>query len=340
MAAAVCTAALVTAGAAACGGSESGSSGGGGEKTLKVGLAYDIGGRGDKSFNDSAYAGLQRVEKELNLEIKDLEAKDGETNADKVQRLDLLAKSGYNPIIAVGFVYTEAVTEVSKRHPDVKFGIVDSLVESPNVSSLLFAEHEASYLVGAAAALKSKTDTIGFVGGDHVPLIEKFEAGYMAGAKKVNPDIEVKVKYANEGSDGKGFKDPTSGKTIAQGQIDEGADVIYHASGLTGVGVIEAAAAKKKWAIGVDSDQYLTAPADQKPYVLTSALKRVDTAVFDFVKSVSDGTVKGGPTTFDLKNDGVGYSTANKEAIKDVQARLDELKKQIIDGEIKVPDKP
>lgn len=330
--------ALVTAGAAGCGGNNAGGGGGNGKK---VGLAYDIGGRGDKSFNDAAYAGLQKAKSQLGVSFRDLEAKDGESDTDKVQRLDLLAKSGYDPVIGVGFAYSKAIGEVAKKYPKVHFGIVDDATNSePNLTNLVFKENESSYLVGAAAALKTKTDTIGFVGGVNTPLIQKFEAGYVAGAKKINPKIKVKVGYISQPPDNSGFKDPAKGKTMAQGMIDDGADVVYGAAGLSNNGVIAACAQNKKWAIGVDSDQYQTAPADQKQYIMTSALKKVDTAVFNFIKQVENGTAKGGTETFDLKSDGVGYAKSNPAAIKDLQPKLDALKKQIIDGKITVPAKP
>lgn len=338
---AVTGAALVLS-AAACGGKEATSGGAdtGSKKTVKVGLAYDVGGRGDKSFNDAAYAGLEKAKADFNVEAKDIEAKDGETDADKIQRLELLAKSGYNPVIAVGFVYATSLGKVAPKYPNVKFGIVDDgSVTASNVTNLLFAEEQGSYLVGAAAAQKSKAGNIGFIGGVDTPLIKKFEAGFVAGAKKVKPDIKIQVKYISRGTDFSGFKDPAKGKTIAEGQYDAGADVVYHAAGGSGAGLFEAAAAKKKWAIGVDSDQYLSAPADQQPWILTSMLKRVDTAVYDFIKATSDGTAKPGPIVFDLKNDGVGYSSANAEAIKDVQAKMDELKQEIVDGKVTVPTK-
>lgn len=339
LAAAVLAGALVTAGAAGCGGDKTGSGGGAGGK--KVGLAYDIGGRGDKSFNDAAYAGLVRAKSQLKVSFKDLEAKQGESDTDKVQRLELLAKSGYDPVIGVGFAYSKAIGEVAKKYPKVHFGIIDDATnKESNLTNLVFTENQSSYLVGAAAALKTKTDTVGFVGGVNTPLIQKFEAGFTAGAKKINPKIKVKVGYISQPPDNSGFKDPAKGKTMAQGMIDGGADVVYGAAGLSNNGVIAACAQNKKWAIGVDSDQYLSAPADQKQYIMTSALKKVDTAVFNFIKQVGDGTAKGGTETFDLKSNGVGYATSNPAAIKSLEPKLDALKKQIVDGKITVPTKP
>ena len=340
---AVATSAVMVLSAAGCGGKKASSGGGGttdGKKTLKVGLAYDVGGRGDKSFNDAAYAGLQKVQSELKLDVKDLEAKEGESDNDKVQRLDLLAKSGYNPVVAVGFVYATALGKVASKYPNTKFAIVDdNTIQKPNVTDLLFAEQEGSYLVGAAAAKKSKTGKIGFIGGVNTPLIKKFEVGYVAGAKKANPNVKVQIKYISQPPDFGGFKDPAKGKTIAQGMYDAGADVVYAAAGLSGTGSLQAATAGKKWFIGVDSDQYQSASADEKPYVLTSMLKRVDTAVFNFVKSVGDGSVQSGDVRFSLKNDGIDYSMSNPTALADLPTTLNDLKQQIISGKITPPEK-
>ncbi|WP_345429499.1 BMP family ABC transporter substrate-binding protein [Actinoallomurus vinaceus] len=340
---AVVASAVLALSAAGCGGkkaSTGGDGGGDGKKSLKVGLAYDVGGRGDKSFNDAAYAGLQKVQSDLKLDVKDIEAKEGESDNDKIQRLQLLAQSGYNPVIAVGFVYATALGKVAPKFPNTKFAIIDdNSVQQANVSDLLFAEQEGSYLVGAAAAKKSKTGNIGFIGGVETPLIKKFEAGYVAGAKKVNPSVKIQIKYISQPPDFGGFKDPAKGKTIAQGMYDQGADVVYAAAGLSGTGSLQAATSQKKWFIGVDSDQYQTASADQKPYVLTSMLKRVDTAVFNFVKDVGDNKFQKGDQRFSLKNDGVDYSKSNPSALGDLSATLDDLKQQIVSGKITPPEK-
>ncbi|MDQ1709767.1 MAG: basic rane protein, partial [Frankiaceae bacterium] len=179
------------------------------KKTLKVGLAYDIGGRGDKSFNDSAAQGLERVKAELNLEVKELSAKAGETDADKEARLKLLADGGFNPIVAVGFAYAPALEKVAAKYPDIKFGIIDDASSKlPNVAGHVFAADQGSYIVGAAAALKSKTGTIGYVGGVQVPLLEAFRAGYTAGAKQAKPNTKVVFKYLTQAPDFSGFNDP------------------------------------------------------------------------------------------------------------------------------------
>ncbi|MFC6080756.1 BMP family lipoprotein [Sphaerisporangium aureirubrum] len=303
----------------------------------KVGLAYDIGGRGDQSFNDAAAAGLDKANTELKLgEIKELEAGAGETGAQKEQRLRLLAQSGFNPVIAVGFAYSEAIKKVATEFPDTKFAIIDDAAEGPNISNLLFAENEGSFLVGAAAALKSKKDHIGFVGGVQVPLIKKFEVGYTKGAQAVKPDIKIDVKYLTQPPDFGGFNDPAKGKTAAEGMFDSGADVVYQAAGGSGGGVFEAAKAAGAMAIGVDSDQALTADEAVRGVIMTSMLKKVDVAVFDFLKSYTDNTVKAGQTIYDLKAGGVDFSTTGGQ-VDDIKNKLDEYKQDIVSGKITVP---
>lgn len=311
------------------------------KEKLKIGLVFDVGGRGDLSFNDSAYAGLERAAKEFadKIEVDYREPSAG--GQDREQLLRLLAENGFDLIFGVGFLFTEHIQKVSQEFPDVKFalidGAIDGLDENSNVACLLFKEHEGSFLVGAAAALKSKTGKIGFVGGMKSPLIERFEVGYMAGAKYVNPNIEIYSDYI--GTTGDAFKDPVKGKELALNQFKKGADVVYHASGASGVGVIEAAAAEKKFAIGVDSDQSLSASEAQRPYILTSMLKRVDVAVYETIKSLVEGNFKGGYKVFGLTEDGVGYAENdyNKELIADIKPKLEEIKEKIIKGEIKVP---
>lgn len=332
----------------ACGGgsgTDAGASGSasasGASTSMKVGLAYDVGGRGDQSFNDSAAAGLDKAKAEFaGLEVKELEASNGETDAQKEERLRLLASGGYNPVIGVGFAYATALKKVAAEFPDIKFAIIDdSSITAANVTNLVFAENQGSFLVGVIAAQASKTGTIGYIGGVNTPLLQKFQAGYAAGAKAVNPAIKVQVKYLTEPPDFTGFGDPAKGKTVAQGMLDAGADVIYAAAGGSGTGAFEAVAAAKKLAIGVDSDQYLTAAATVKPVIVTSMLKRVDVAVYNEIKAAIDGKPLTGTQTFDLKVDGVGYSSSN-EAVKPYTAKADEFKAKIIAGEITVPEKP
>ncbi|MCU1656216.1 MAG: Nucleoside-binding protein, partial [Pseudonocardiales bacterium] len=247
------------------------------KKSVKVGLAYDVGGRGDKSFNDLAAAGLEKAKTVLNIQPKELSAVQGESDQQKQSRLELLANAGYNPIIAVGFAYEAALKAVAPKFPSIHFAIIDdNQVKSPNVEGLLFHEEQSSFLVGVAAALATKTKNVGFIGGvKGTGLIEKFQAGYAAGVKAVNPAIKVQVAYLSVAPDFTGFNDPGKAKITAKGQYDAGADVVYHAAGGSGSGLFDAAKAAGKLAIGVDSDQYQSAPADEKSLILTSALKGV-----------------------------------------------------------------
>ena len=337
---------------AACGGSGSsttstgtasaGSTSAAAKSDIKVGMAYDIGGRGDQSFNDSAAAGLDKAKSEFGVTTKELEAASGETDAQKEERLRLLAQGGYNPVIAIGFAYANALKKVAAEFPDINFAIVDdSSFTAANVANLVFAENQGSFLVGAIAAQASKSNNVGFIGGVNTPLLQKFEAGYTAGVKAVKPDAKVQVKYLTEPPDFSGFGDPAKGKTVAQGMLDSGADVVYAAAGGSGTGAFQAVQAKGagNWAIGVDSDQYLTAAAALKPFILTSMLKHVDVSVYDMVKSAVDKKPLTGKQTFDLKVDGVGYSTSNA-AVQPFTAKADEYKKQIVDGTLTVPEKP
>ena len=339
---------------AACGGgSDDGgdaSTGGSTAEAKKVGVVYDIGGRGDKSFNDSAYAGLQAAVKEQGDK---LQAKDVEPNPDGSNRkelLDGLADEGYGLIFGIGFLFSEDIAKSATESPDTQFAVIDGFADSctkpdQNLLCIGFKEEEGSFLVGAAAALKTKSNIVGFVGGQQGQgLIEKFQAGYEAGVKYIadrdGKSIKVLVDYA--GNTPEAFRNPAKGKELALKQIGEGADVIYHASGGTGAGVIATAADKKIYAIGVDSDQSLTASPEEQKWILTSMLKRVDNAVQKTIANYVDGSFKGGIQTFGLKEGGIDYAQNqyNKELLGDIPTTLDELKQKIIDGEIKVPTKP
>ncbi|XKK63399.1 BMP family ABC transporter substrate-binding protein [Streptomyces sp. ARC32] len=317
--------------------SSEGDDGGGDDKGLAI--AYDVGGKGDQSFNDAAYRGLEQAKKEFGYTTADIEPTDGETDADKEQRLSSLAKQGYNPVIGVGFAYGTAMKAVAAKYPDTTFGIVDSVVEGKNVASLVFAENEASYLAGVTAAKATKTNTVGFVGGVNVPLIHKFQAGYEQGVKDTNPKVKVISQYLTQTAEEGGFASPDKGKAAAEGQIEKKADVVYAAAGLSGQGVIEAAAKAKVWAIGVDSDQYKQeALAKYKDSILTSALKDIDGAVYALAKSVEDGKPLTGTHTFDLKSDGVGLSDSNPKfaGIPGAKEAVEKAKAGIVDGSIKV----
>ncbi|MCX6397129.1 MAG: BMP family ABC transporter substrate-binding protein [Propionibacteriales bacterium] len=314
----------------------------------KVGLAFDVGGAGDRSFNDSAIVGMQKAADDLGATcISATPGSATESDEDRAERLRTLADQGYNPVIGIGFIYSVAMNTVAAEFPETNFAVIDGFdpdtKPNANVAYLGFAEQQGSYLVGVAAALKTKSKTVGFVGGTRGDLIKKFEAGYTAGVKSVDKNIKVLVTYLTEDpNDGAtGFQNPSGGKVAAEGQLDKGADVIYHASGKSGNGVFEAvtAAGDGKFAIGVDSDQYLTASADEQPHILTSMLKRVDVATFNMIKSVADGSPLTSYTTYDLAQDGVGYATSGG-FVDDISAQLDEAAAKIKSGEIKVPDKP
>ncbi|MEV6735956.1 BMP family ABC transporter substrate-binding protein [Streptomyces sp. NPDC051104] len=323
----------------ACGSSSTESAGSG--KSKGVGLAYDVGGKGDQSFNDAAYAGFQKAEKDFGVGGRDVEPQDNESDADKVQRLETLAKAGYNPVIGVGFAYAPAVKEAAAKYPKITFGIIDdNTIQAKNVADLVFHEEESSYLAGVSAAKTTKKNHIGFIGGVDVPLIHKFEAGYIQGAKSVNPNIKVETQYLTQTAQEGGFSSPDKGENAANGQIDAGADVIYHAAGLSGQGVIKAAATHKVWAIGVDSDQYdQSALAAYKQYILTSALKNVSGAVYDLAKSViKDNKPLSGEIRGSLANGGVGLADSNPvfKDNADLQAALKKAEQGIKDGSIKV----
>jgi basic membrane protein A len=308
---------------------------------LKIGMAYDVGGRGDQSFNDSAAAGLDKAKAEFGLETKEAAASNGEAESARAERLQQLIDAGYTNIVAVGFAYATAVGKVAKESPDVKFAIVDDASEAStgaNIMNITFAENEGSFLVGAAAALKTKTGTIGFIGGVETDLIKKFAAGYVAGAKAAKPDIKIVSKYLTQPPDFSGFSSVDKGKAAAEGMYQGGADIVYHAAGGSGGGVFTAAKAAKKLAIGVDSDQALTAAADVRSVIMTSMIKRVDVGVYTFIKSIKDGSFKAGSTVFDLKADGVGYATTGG-MIDDIKDKLEAYKADIISGKIVVPAK-
>jgi basic membrane protein A and related proteins len=329
---------------AACGGNGDGNGGATAEGTgeapqsdIKVGMAYDVGGRGDQSFNDSAAAGMDQAVEEYGMESQESEAADGEPESAREERLRTFADAGFDPIIAVGFAYSPSLIKVAAEYPEIHFAIVDDeAAAADNIANLVFAEEQGSFLVGAAAALKTETDHLGFIGGVEVPLIKKFEAGFIAGAETVNPDITVDLVYLTQPPDFSGFADPAKGKTAAEGMFDAGADIVYHAAGGSGGGLFEAAHAAGTWAIGVDSDQYNTADPSVQDVILTSMLKNVNVAVFEYLTEVNDGNFPSGVTRYDLSVDGVGYSTSGG-FIDDITGELDEYKQQIIDGDITVP---
>jgi len=314
-----------------------------------VGLAYDVGGRGDQSFNDSAYRGMEKAIDELGAKCTEAKAAPKENDTIRAERLRTLAEGGFNPVIAIGFIYSPAASTVAAEYPDTNFAVIDgystTIPKKPlnNLSDLVFAEEQGSYLVGVAAALKTKAKHVGFVGGTHGDLIKKFEAGYEAGVKSIDPSIKIDVQYLTEDPDDgeTGFENPTGGKNAATAMYQAGADIVYHAAGKSGLGVFDAveAAGDGKWAIGVDSDQYLTVDDAQKPHILTSMLKRIDSAVFDYVKANADDAVKPGFVAYDLKADGVGYSKSGG-IVDDISDKIDAAAEKIKSGEVVVPTDP
>ena len=313
---------------------------------ISVGLAYDIGGVGDQSFNDAANRGLQNAIDDGLVEeenVDSLEANASGSNRD--DNVVNLAEQECDLIVAVGFAFSEGIDTTAEEHPDVKFAVVDGFADdADNVTNLAFKEEEGSFLVGAAAGLKTKSNTIGFLGGQEgTGLIEKFQAGYEAGAKSVNPKVEVLVEYIGDTT--ASFNDPTKGEALSAKMYDGGADVVYHAAGASGAGLFKAAVEADALAIGVDSDQSLTASPEQQELILTSMLKRVDTTVYDTIKQVSEGEFTTGYQIFGLAEEGIDYAVNqfndNEELLSsDIQTKLDDFKQQILDGKIKVPTEP
>lgn len=291
-------------------------------------MVFDSGGKGDKSFNDSANAGLERAKSELGVEIQTVDSKN---EKDYEVNLDTLAEQGFDLVIAVGITQNDALLAVAPKHKNTKFAIIDAPIKMDNVRSLLFAEEQGSFLAGYVAGATSKTGKVGFVGGMKIDLILKFEAGYRAGALYANPKIEVfPGKYTEN------WIDTQAGKENAMVLFNQGADVVYHAAGRCGIGVIEAARVSKKYAIGVDSDQ----DGEAKGSVLTSMIKHCDEAVFQTIKDLKDGKFEAGFKTYDLKSKGVGLSEMKytKAIVGDATIkRIDEITKDIIDGKIRVP---
>ncbi|MGW4644903.1 BMP family ABC transporter substrate-binding protein, partial [Sphaerisporangium sp. NPDC004334] len=308
-------------------------------KLDKVGIALDIGGRGDMWFNDSAVQGIERAKRELGArEVKELAAKAGETEEQKAQRLRVLAKSGHNPIIAIGYAYSEVVKAVATEFPDTTFAIVDSEeAKGGNISNLVFAEQEGGFLAGVAAALKSKNGHLGFVGAvnDEGP-IERAAAGFVAGARSVKPDIKVDVKYVTRYPDFGGFNDPDQGQTVAAGLFRAQADVLYQAAGDSNLGVMRAAEAAGGHVIGAEGDEAHAADDAMRNVVLTSIIKRVDMVVFDYLKDFSTGSTTPGRNVYGIKSHGFAYTTTGHH-IDDITARLDEVEQKIANGQIDVP---
>ena len=324
---------------------------------IKVGLALDVGGLGDKGFNDLAYAGMnQAISNGIVCQgnTKYIEANSEGSNLD--QEIQSLAAGGYDVIIGTGFAFSPYVNELATQYPKIDFGVIDGYATCgsacgetnpisaiPNVVDLTFKEQEGSFLVGVAAALKAKDlgcTTVGFLGGQTGPLIGKFEAGYTAGVAQIDPSIKVLVEYIGDST--KAFNDPIQGEALSNKMYDEGACIIYHAAGDSGNGLFKAAAAQQKIAIGVDSDQYKVVTPDEAKWILTSMIKRVDVATYDTIKAVADGSFKGGTDrVFDLASTGISYSTSNTALMtQDIINTVNKYKEKILNGDIVPPSSP
>ncbi len=299
---------------------------------IRPAVVYDLGGKFDQSFNQAAFTGAERFAEETGVAYRDFEI---QNDAQREQALRRFAQQGYEPIIAIGFSHGSAVEKVAAEFPDTDFAIVDMVVDLPNVRSIVFKEHEGSYLAGIAAALASESNAVGFVGGMDIPLIRKFECGYIGGARSVNADIEV---FGNmTGTDGSAWNNPTRGAELARSQFDRGADVVYHAAGGTGVGVLQAAADEGKLGIGVDSNQNALHPGS----VLTSMLKRVDNAVYDTFTDSMNGEFSYGFDVNGLAEAGVGLAIdENNEALytDEIAAAVEAANAAIVSGEVVVHD--
>ena len=307
--------------------------------TPRIAIVYDLGGRGS-GFNDLAWEGAKRAADEFGAELKEITAGPDDTHVDREERLSKLADAGYYPILVIGSTYAAALTDVAPRYPRTWFGIVDDgTVDAPKVIGIQFNVEQGSFLVGAAAALTSKTGNVGFVSAVQTPVYEKFEAGFTAGARAADPDVKVQVAYLSRPSASAGFSDPAKAKKAALGMYDAGADVIFGADGDSGKEVIQAAHDRGLWAIGVDSDQYLMSNPSVRSAILTSMLKRADVATYTITMEVANGVPKDGNNVFGLDRGGVGFSTSGG-FVDPIKAQLDAFAAKIASGEILVPTTP
>jgi len=306
-------------------------------QTFVPAVIFDMGGKFDKSFNEEAYNGAERFKKETGIAYREFEVTNETQRTQALQRLARGAGSvpPASIVVAVGFSFGSTLEQVAKEFPNTKFVIVDSVVDAPNVQSVVFREHEGSFLVGMAAAMASKTGKVGFIGGMDIPLIRKFHKGYEEGVLYVKKDAQVFMNMT--GTTPAAWNDPTKGGELARSQFERGADVVYAAAGGTGTGVLQAAKDAGKLSIGVDSNQNHLHPGS----VLTSMVKRVDVAVYNAFKTAQAGTWKPGMLSLGLKEDGVGYAAdANNAALltADMKAKLDAAKADIVSGKIKITD--
>jgi basic membrane protein A and related proteins len=306
--------------------------GGAAAQEFSPAVVFDMGGKFDKSFNEAAYTGAERFRKETGIAYRDFEV----TNeAQREQALRNMARRGAQIVVGIGFAQASGIEKVAKEFPSTKFAIIDAVVDLPNVQSIVFKEHEGSFLVGMAAAMASKSGKIGFVGGMDIPLIRKFALGYEEGAKYVNPKIEVFQNMT--GTTPAAWSDPTRGSELARSQFERGADVVYAAAGGTGLGVLQAAKDRGRLAIGVDSNQNHLHPGT----ILTSMVKRVDLAVYEAFKTARDGTWKPGVRNLGVAEGGVGYALDqyNRSLITaDMERRLTQARADIVSGKIRVTE--
>ena len=314
-------------------------------KKVVVGIAYDLGGRSQPGFNQLAYIGFTDYLKKFpGATVKESQASNADTDATRTTRLKLMVQAGANPIVAVGFNYENALKAVAPMYPKVKFAIVDdNAITAPNVEGLNFKAEQSSYLVGVIAALTSKTNHVGYIGGVKTPLLQAFEAGFTAGVHKIKPTDKVDVTYISNPPDFSGFNAPDKGHEAALGMYQNGADVVYAAAGGTGSGVHLAAHEQGKWSIGVDADEatYAANIANgAASAILTSALKNVNVGVNSFLTDVATGKFKGQNKYFDLTNGGVGFSLTGNHVSAAIQAQVKALAKQIAAGTIVVPTDP
>jgi basic membrane protein A and related proteins len=299
---------------------------------IKPALVYGTGGKFDKSFNEAAHAGAEAYKKETGTEYRDFEPT---SDTQGEQAIRNFASRGYNPVVAVSFAWTSAMEKVAAEFPDTKFVIVDSVVDLPNVRSVVYKEEEGSYLTGILAGMASKSGKVGFVGGMDIPLIRKFACGYAQGVKAVKSDAQVFQNMV--GTTGAAWNDPVRGGELAKNQIDQGADVIYAAAGASGLGVLQTAADNKKFSVGVDSNQNHLHPGS----VLTSMVKRVDLAVYNAYKDTAEDKFTAGVQANGIKEDGVtaAIDDNNKALITpEMQAAVDKAKADIVAGTVKVHD--
>jgi basic membrane protein A len=306
----------------------------------RIAIVYDVGGRGSAGFNELAWEGAKRAADTLGAELKEITGKPDDTNADRETRLNELADARYDPIFAIGSTYAGPVAKVAPKYPGTWFGIVDDgTVDAPNVIGIQFNEEQGSFLVGAAAALMSKTGNVGFVGSVQIPLLQKFEAGFTAGARAANPHVKVQVAYLSRPPNDAGFSNPAQARKAALSMYDAGADVIFGAADDLGNGVIQAAHDRGLWAIGVNNDQYLMSDPSVRGAILTSMLKRTDVATYIIAMEVGSGVPKDGNNVFGLDRGGVGYSTSGG-FVDPIKAQLDAFAARIASGKIVVPTTP